>query len=89
MLPHESAEIERDVKVQHVRPLPIALHEFHLVAERLQRLVHADVELVLVHAMKDVHAKIVTAQQAEISHLRLDVLEVDEDVGQQQAGDRT
>ena len=89
MLPHESAEIERDVKVQHVRPLPIALHQFHLVAERLQRLVHADVELVLVHAMKDVHAKIVTAQQAEISHLRLDVLEVDEDVGQQQAGDRT
>ena len=38
MLPHESAEIERDVKVQHVRPLPIALHEFHLVAQRLQRL---------------------------------------------------
>jgi hypothetical protein len=42
-----------------------------------------------VHAMKDAHAKVVTAQQAEISHLRLDVLEVDEDVGQQQAGDRT
>jgi hypothetical protein len=32
--------------------------------------------------MKDAHAKVVTAQQAEIGYLRLHVLEIDEDVGQ-------
>ena len=89
MLLNEPPEIERNVKVQNIRSLAITLHQLHLVAERLQRLVHADVELVLVDTMKNEHAKLVTAQQAEIGHLRLHVFEIDEDVGQQQAGDRT
>ena len=89
MLVNEPPEIERDVKVEDIRSLAITLDQLDFVAERLQRLVHADVELVLVDTMKDQHAKLVTAQQTEIGHLRLHVFEIDEDVGQHQVGDRT
>ena len=76
MLLNQPPEIETDVKVQNIRSLAITLHQIHFVAQWLQRLVHADVELVLVDTMKDQHAKLVTTQQTEIGHLRLHVFEM-------------
>ncbi len=81
MLLQQATEVKRNVKVQDIGALTVALYQLYVPAERLQRLVHADIELVLMCTVKDQHAKALAPKQAEIGHLGLHVLEVDKYVG--------
>ena len=49
----QSAHIERDMEVEGILPMPIALYVFHSVAVRLQRLGDIEVQLILVRPAKD------------------------------------